>query len=60
MALEMRQVCEKCGKALGLESEAYICSYECTFCGGCKEGFGSICPNCGGVLVLRPTRRKGT
>ncbi len=32
MGLEMKAACEKCSRALGIEGEAYICSYECTFC----------------------------
>jgi hypothetical protein len=36
---------------------ALICTFECTFCRECAETrFGGICPNCGGNLVLRPTR----
>ena len=31
MALEMRAACGKCGRTLGIDDEAYICSYECTF-----------------------------
>jgi hypothetical protein len=32
MALDMRDVCERYGNALSPEGEAYICSFECTFC----------------------------
>ena len=32
MALEMKSQCEKCDTALPDESDAYICSFECTFC----------------------------
>ncbi len=36
---------------------ARICSFECTFCAACADTrFGGLCPNCGGDLVLRPTR----
>lgn len=56
MALEMRDVCEKCGAGLGPEGVAYICSHECTFCGACAHDLKSVCPNCGGELVRRPTR----
>jgi hypothetical protein len=56
MALEMRTACERCGTALGLEDDARICSYECTFCPSCSEAMASICPNCGGELVGRPRR----
>ena len=56
MPLEMRESCERCEAALGPESEAYICSHECTFCPPCTEGMTFICPNCGGELVRRPRR----
>src|SRR5579863_5693015 len=32
MNLEMRRRCEKCTAALQSDGEAYICSFECTFC----------------------------
>lgn len=57
MALEMRETCEKCGDALGRDGEAYICSYECTFCAGCAHAMRNVCPNCGGELVARPKRK---
>jgi hypothetical protein len=58
MALEMRSQCERCAAALPHESQdAHICSYECTFCTTCTEAMGGRCPNCGGELVRRPTRR---
>ena len=60
MALEMRGACEKCGKTLKPESEAYICVFECTFCQACTEAMSSTCPNCGGELVRRPRRRAET
>ena len=58
MALQMKPACEKCGKALPPESaDAYICSYECTWCGSCTKAMHFTCPNCGGELVARPRRR---
>jgi hypothetical protein len=57
MALEMRAACERCEAALGHEAEAFICSYECTFCGDCATAMSVACPNCGGELVRRPRRR---
>jgi len=57
MALELRSECERCGVALAPDGGAYICSYECTFCGLCAEEFGHVCPNCSGELVRRPRRR---
>jgi len=58
MGLEMRPICEKCQAGLAPDGEAYICSYECTFCGPCSEGMDHTCPNCGGELVRRPRRKR--
>ena len=60
MALEMRERCEKCGGALGLAAEAFVCSYECTFCPTCASAMSQACPNCGGELVRRPRRKAPT
>jgi uncharacterized protein len=54
MALEIRNKCERCEKPLAPSDEAYICSYECTFCPECMRELKVICPNCGGELVRRP------
>ena len=50
--------CECCDRDLPNGSpDARICSFECTFCADCAEQrFDGVCPNCGGDLVLRPTR----
>jgi hypothetical protein len=56
MALEMRDSCERCGAALAPDGEAFICSYECTFCSACGHTLERVCPNCGGELVSRPKR----
>jgi uncharacterized protein len=56
MPLEMRTACERCGAAVAADGEAFISSYECTFCAGCREELTRVCPNCGGELVRRPTR----
>jgi uncharacterized protein len=56
MALEMRTKCEKCEVELAETTEAYICSYECTFCANCAAKMKAVCPNCGGELVRRPQR----
>jgi hypothetical protein len=56
MALEMRAVCERCGKALAADGDARICSFECTFCVACAASMDHVCPNCGGELVARPRR----
>ena len=57
MALELRTECERCGAALAPDGEAFICSYECTFCPPCTAGLERTCPNCCGELVPRPRRR---
>ena len=56
--LEMRSQCERCGASLGPNAEnAWICSFECTFCTECVEGaLRGACPNCQGELVKRPRR----
>lgn len=56
--LEMRPNCERCDcDLLPQSNEAYICSFECTFCRPCAETELLLtCPNCGGDLVTRPTR----
>ena len=59
MALDMKPACERCASKLALDGEAYVCSYECSFCTGCAQNLNWICPNCGGELVARPRRRVG-
>lgn len=56
--LEIRPVCEHCGKNLPANStEAMICSFECTFCKDCTDTvLHNVCPNCGGGLEMRPAR----
>jgi hypothetical protein len=56
MALEIKSNCEKCGRSLAPGDEAYICSYECTFCPSCTKRMSAVCSNCGGELVRRPRR----
>lgn len=56
MALDMRTTCERCGDALDAAGEAYVCSYECTFCRRCEGALAGVCPNCGGELLPRPRR----
>jgi hypothetical protein len=58
MALEYKSTCEKCTTTLNMQSEACICSYECTFCETCSIEMEYICPNCKGELVKRPKRNK--
>jgi hypothetical protein len=55
--LEMREVCGKCGASLPTDAtNAFICSFECTFCASCADEMNHSCPNCGGNLVSRPRR----
>lgn len=56
MALEMKPACQRCDGPLAASGEAYVCSYECTFCPSCTEAMDAVCPNCGGELVRRPRR----
>ncbi len=56
MALEMKTVCERCAEPLQPDGEAWICSYECSFCSPCTAAMNAVCPNCGGELVRRPRR----
>jgi hypothetical protein len=58
MALEMRSACEICGRKLEPSDEAYICTFECTFCPDCTTECEGVCPNCGGELVRRPRAGK--
>ncbi|MDE2293898.1 MAG: DUF1272 domain-containing protein [Gammaproteobacteria bacterium] len=56
--LQLRPNCECCDRDLPPEStDAFICSFECTFCRSCASSvLGGLCPNCGGELVARPRR----
>lgn len=56
--LKIKPNCEACDKNLpALSEDAFICSYECTFCRGCVEDLlENVCPNCGGGLSQRPIR----
>jgi len=56
--LEVRPNCECCDKDLPPKStQAYICSYECTYCEACaKDVLSNVCLNCGGGLEPRPIR----
>ncbi|MCE4226610.1 DUF1272 domain-containing protein [Methylobacterium sp. C25] len=59
--LDLRPNCECCDKDLPPDSrEAFICTFECTFCRDCVEGvLDGHCPNCLGNLVERPIRPIG-
>ncbi len=56
--LEQRPNCECCNRNLAPEGdEAWICSFECTFCRDCaRTRLVLRCPNCGGELTRRPAR----
>jgi two-component system, LytTR family, sensor kinase len=60
MALEMKIRCQGCGEQLPPDAEAYVCSYECTYCNECMTATGAACPHCGGELLRRPKRNAGT
>ena len=56
--LEIRPSCECCDRDLAVDAaDAYICTYECTWCEACVEHFPDRrCPNCGGNVERRPVR----
>jgi hypothetical protein len=58
MSLELRPNCECCNCDLPPDSkEAYICTFECTYCFECtSKKLRFTCANCGGELVRRPVR----
>jgi hypothetical protein len=58
MALEMKSECEKCNKALPPDADAFICSYECTYCPECASSMNRVCRNCKGELIPRPKRNE--
>ena len=58
MHLDMKAECERCRGALNALDEAYICSYECTFCPACASAMHGVCTNCGGDLARRPRRNQ--
>lgn len=59
--LDLRPNCECCDRDLPPDSgDAFICTFECTFCRDCAEGIlAGHCPNCLGNLVQRPIRPRG-
>jgi GNAT superfamily N-acetyltransferase len=54
--MEMKKNCLRCPAPLAEDANAFICSYECTFCITCFMSLGGVCPNCGGELLARPKR----
>jgi hypothetical protein len=59
MVLDMSGRCQRCTGELLSDGEAYICSFECTFCPLCASDMMMFCPNCGGELLRRPRRGAG-
>ena len=59
--LQLRPNCECCDRDLAGDcAEAYICTYECTFCEPCaNDTLKGKCPNCDGELLRRPRRPAG-
>lgn len=59
--LALKPNCECCDADLAWDSpDAFICSFECTWCRDCATGrLGGSCPKCGGGLVPRPVRPAG-
>jgi uncharacterized protein len=56
--LQLRPSCECCNADLPPDTQdAFICTFECTFCRSCA-GYvlKGKCPNCGGELLQRPRR----
>jgi hypothetical protein len=58
LMLSMKTKCELCATGLDYAAEAYICSYECTYCPACNATLDA-CPNCAGEIVARPRRGTG-
>jgi len=56
--LKMKAQCENCKARTESQGEAYICSYECTFCKKCTDDMNAICLKCDGELLMRPRRLK--
>ena len=52
----MKNECLECHSELSDNSEAHVCSYECTYCDPCATARKFICKNCGGNLQKRPKR----
>jgi organic hydroperoxide reductase OsmC/OhrA len=50
----MKASCKLCSSPIGLVAEAWICSFECTYCPKCAEELQLACTACGGELVRRP------
>ncbi|MCI4363959.1 MAG: DUF1272 domain-containing protein [Thermoplasmata archaeon] len=46
--------CERCKAQLAISAEAYLLTFECSFCASCYRDLERRCPNCSGELVRRP------
>jgi hypothetical protein len=56
LMLDMKTECLVCETELAHNSEALICSYECTYCMKCGKELAFTCKNCNGELLTRPKR----
>lgn len=52
----MKTTCEACNQPLPANGEVYICAGQSTFCPECAANTRYLCPDCGGDLLLNPTR----
>lgn len=52
----MKSACDGCKVSLAPDCDAYICSYDCTFCQSCYNRSRRLCPNCASELTRRPKR----
>lgn len=53
MMTQVKDKCEKCGRALAPPAPAQCCSFQCTFCPDCAGAMNHVCPNCSGELTAR-------
>jgi len=56
MGLQMKSACLLCAALLEPLSDAWICSFECTYCPSCAAARDYACKTCGGELSRRPRR----
>jgi membrane protease subunit (stomatin/prohibitin family) len=50
---QVKDNCEKCARPLPLPTDAFCCSFQCTFCPDCATKVKHVCPNCAGELSPR-------
>lgn len=55
--MEYRAECGRCRSPLTVQSSAYHCGHDCTYCPTCVRQLKFTCPNCAGELVRRPRRQ---